>query len=133
MNNIDTIMRMIDWNNSETEQQRGIEMAREVTCLKAFFQPFGPGYNKNVWENCARILYERSDEELEPYISDMLIWLQDLNWPGAETILKRLKEFQRLEMLEVNLKQMVPALTAINDDIWLKNISIVIKSISAGR
>ena len=79
MTDIDRIMYLIDWNRSPAEQQEGIALAREVECIKAFFKPTSPGCSKNVGNNCAAIISERSDEELLPYTTDMFLWLQDLN------------------------------------------------------
>lgn len=121
--NIDRIMELISWDRTESEQQRGIAMARNVSCLKAFCQPIGPDYGKNVWDNCAVILCERSDEELNPYISDMLLWLEDLNWPGAELIQKRLMEFQNIDSLVRYLDHWVPALKKLEKRAWLSFIS----------
>jgi hypothetical protein len=76
MGDIDSIINLIDWDKSDSDQQRGIILAKEVSCLKAFFRPVGPGYGKNVWDNCAVILCARADSELNPYILDMLLWLE---------------------------------------------------------
>ena len=119
MYDIDRILHLIDWNRSLPEQQEGIAMAREVSCIKAFFQPIGPGYSKNVWDNCAAILCERTDEELTPYTLDMLLWLEDLNWPGAEQIQRRLIQFQDVSMLSSYLNSMIPALSFLREDSWL--------------
>ena len=40
-----------------------------------FIQPLTPRHNKNVWENCAAIIAEKSDEELETYLTELLEWL----------------------------------------------------------
>lgn len=55
-----------------------------------FIQPNYLDYNKNIWEDCANILAIKSDEELIPYLIPLFEWLQDLNWPGAQTISNRL-------------------------------------------
>lgn len=123
MNNIDEIMYLLDWKRSELEQQQGIAMARNVSCLKAFFQPIGPGYSKSVWDNCAVILCERSDEELGPYVLDMLLWLEDLNWPGAQLIQDRLCSFHNVSQLSRSLNAMVPALEILEKKSWLSFIS----------
>ena len=123
MNSIDTIMHMLDCNTSIEVQQEGLRMAREVGCIKAFFQPCGPDYHKNVWDNCARVIAEHSDLELIPYIVDMLIWIQDLNWPGAEIILKRLQEFDNVSMLALIINKTVLALSALDDSVWKSNIA----------
>ncbi len=123
MNNIDTIMQLIDWRSSKEDQKKGIDMAKEVKCIKAFFQPSGPGYNKSVWENCAAIICSRSDEELKPYISDMLMWLEDLNWPGAEKVLQRLLSFAEVSVLALTIEHTIPALIAIDETSWLMSIA----------
>lgn len=35
--NIDEIIEMFDWNNSEEVQKKGLELSRGVKCLKVFF------------------------------------------------------------------------------------------------
>ena len=123
MTNIDRIMYLLDWNRSPVEQREGISLAREINCIKAFFQPIGPGYSKSVWENCATIISERPDEELLPYITDMILWIQDLNWPGAVQIQQRLIEFQDVSLLALTLNSIVPALEKLADTNWLMFIS----------
>lgn len=93
MIDIDYIMSLIDWNKSDNEQVDGIKMAEGVENISVFLQPCNKKYNKNVWDNCAKILSKRTDDELSPYLVELLEWLQDLNWPGALVILDRLKVF----------------------------------------
>lgn len=128
MTDIDKIMYLIDWNRSLTEQQEGISLARKVVCIKAFFQPIGPGYSKSVWENCATIICERPDEELFPYITDMILWIEDLNWPGAEQIQQRLAAFQDVSRLALTLNSFVPSLEKLKKTSWLIFISELLKN-----
>lgn len=123
MIDIDRIMYLIDWKRSLAEQQEGILLAREVVCINAFFQPIGPGYSKSVWENCAVIICDRSDEELQPYITDMLLWIEDLNWPGAEKIQQRLIAFQDVSRLASVLDSFVEALEKLGKSSWLQFVS----------
>ena len=76
---IETIFCMLDWNNPIETQELGRLLAKDLTNLDLFCQPFCEKYNKNVWENCAIILSEKRDAELQPYLTKMLEWLQDLN------------------------------------------------------
>ena len=126
MTNIDTIMYLINWNRSPAEQTKGIQMAREVQCIRAFFRPCGPGYSKSVWSNCAIIICERSDDELIPHVFEMLAWLQDLNWPGAYTVLQRLLKFSEVDMLAATIETMIPALEAMTDIPWLMSIANIL-------
>ena len=123
MTDIDRIMYLLDWNRSPVEQREGISLAREVNCIKAFFQPIGPGYSKSVWDNCAAIICERSDEELLPYITDMILWIEDLNWPGAVQIQQRLIAFRDVSLLALTLNSIVPALEKLQETSWLMFIS----------
>lgn len=123
MTNIDRIMYLIDWKRSPAQQQEGIALAREVGCINAFFRPISSEYSKSVWDNCAAIICERSDEELLPYLTDMLLWLEDLNWPGAEQIQQRLIAFQDVSMLASDLDSFVAALEKLEKTSWLIFIS----------
>lgn len=123
MNNIDTILDMLDWNSSPEMQQEGIHMASNVGCLKAFFQPISPYYHKNVWANCAKVVANHSDSELVPYLVDMLLWIEDLNWPGADIILRRLQNFSDIPLLASVINKAVIAIAAVGDSVWLSNIA----------
>lgn len=128
MCDIDLIMYLIDERRSKYEQDRGIAMAQNIKCLKAFFQPFSSQYSKSVWHNCALIICKHTDNELNPYLIDMLLWLQDSNWPGADTILHRLREFQDVKLLSVLINSMVPALVAIDEHSWLESIATLLEN-----
>ena len=52
---------------------------------------FQPIESKSIWENCAKVLISKEDQELNLYLISMFQWLQDMNWPGAELIYERLK------------------------------------------
>jgi hypothetical protein len=120
---ITALMAMLDWNNSEETQQKGIELAKTVQDLNVFLQPLSPSFNKNVWNNCAKILYGKSDYELEPYLVPLLEWLQDLNWPGALLIVKRLSYYgNRLSLATAKEKCLIRA-KAEKDSEWLDNLT----------
>lgn len=90
MYEIEEIYKMLSWENPVEMRLRGIKLAREITDLSLLIMP--PSV-PSVWEQCANILAEKSDNELEPYLENLLEWMQDLNWPGSITIEKRLKAF----------------------------------------
>ena len=98
-------MEMLNQNSAETAQKRGRALAGKMQELHMLIQPEGYG-NKAVWENCALVLVQKSDEELRPYLPELLRWLQDINWPGALTILDRLRAFNG-EFLQEPLKNAV--------------------------
>ena len=128
MINIDEIMKLLHWNNSHEQQTLGLQYAKNVNCIKCFFQPQGKYSGKPVWENCAVVISEKTDEALCPYFMDMLFWLQDLNWPGAEIILRRLIDFKQVEQLAVLMNRIIPVIHSVNDPIWLHVLSQLLQN-----
>ena len=76
---------------------------------------------KSVWENCAIILAQRTDSELEPYLDQIFEWLQDLNWPGAIMIHNRMLDMEE-QMLSKQLARSQKRAQIENDDEWLFNL-----------
>ena len=118
-------MSMLDWNNSSEVQNKGIQIAKGIENIDIFIQPITPLYNKNVWDNCAKILYTKRDDELKPYLISLMEWLQDLNWPGALIILERLKNYQDNTSFLLAMEECVQSALSINDDIWLSNLDLL--------
>lgn len=116
--NIDEIFNLLDWNNSETLQQKGREAARKI---QNFYILIQPGYNKPIWDNCALVISEKSDDELDPHIYRLLEWIKDLNWPGAGIILDRLKEMDTGVLIGWFHCCARDALT-LKDEPWLRNL-----------
>ena len=74
--------------------QKGIDAAKQIKNLFPFMQPIilPPEKSKSVWEPCAKVIAMRSDEELQPFIFQLLQWIADPNWPGALIIYNRLTQ-----------------------------------------
>lgn len=123
--NIDYIMSLIDWNKSINEQIDGIKMAENVENINVFLQPCNKNYNKNVWDNCAKILSKRTDDELSPYLVELLEWLQDLNWPGAYCILDRLQKYADDFSYNSALNTCLKYAQALEDDVWESNLRML--------
>jgi len=77
------------------------------------------------WENAAIVFLMISDEEISPYLIDLLGWLQDLNWPGAEWILARLQRVSS-DLLVKPLESVAKSASDSKEESWLGNISILI-------
>ncbi len=123
MSTIDELLDKLSWNMPADIQSEGVNEAREFYSIKCFFQPCDKKHSKDVWENCANIIASRTDDEIEPYIVDMFLWLEDMNWPGADTIYNRLLMFKNTEALRYHASRVIAALDAIQEYVWLSTIA----------
>ena len=114
---IDEILSMLCWSRPKDEQLHGIELAKDVKCINAFLQP-GPPYGKPVWDNCAVVLSKKSNQELAPYVYPLLVWLQDINWPGAILIYQRLLKFEDIQ-IQYALGRCIFEAKMLKDDEWM--------------
>lgn len=118
VNKIKKIYSMLEFGQRPEIKLEGIRLASKITDLSVLIQPPAP---PSVWEECATILSSKSDDVLEPYLVELLEWLQDLNWPGATTILERLKSFSGKKLADPFMKCFINAKTNDNFEgqIWL--------------
>lgn len=125
MYDINEIYRMLNWKSRYGDQLQGIKAARDLDDLSSLILPCANGESKSMWENCARALYEISDERLESYLPSLLEWLQDLNWPGALIILDRLKIFSGKKLIKPFMERYVYADSLNNEEglMWLDHLS----------
>ena len=123
MFDIDEIMDMIDWNKDIETQKKGIELTKNIKTINAFVLPLHPGCNKNVWKNCAKVLVDKTDKILIPYLIRILEWIEDFNRPGALIIVDRLKKFYDTKMFSFAIKECIKIASETDNQIWLKNLS----------
>ena len=128
MKNIDEIMDMLDWHNSSETQCEGRELAKTVKCINVFLQPGHLEHNKNVWDNCAMILADKSDMELRPYLHELFEWLVDMNWPGAYCIFDRLCQYEDGDWFDYVFELCIKEAKALKNDIWLNNLEELIQT-----
>ncbi len=129
MVDIDYIMDMLDWNNSIDIQEQGIRLAQDVKCINVFLQPNSNTHSKNVWDNCAKILSMRTNEELSPYLIELMEWLQDMNWPGAFCILDILKKMVTDPLFRHSYSICLKYAKAMEDETWESNLTMIEKDI----
>ena len=127
MTNLEKIMSMLDWNMPSYIQSQGRILSNNVESIVPFIQPLDQKYNKNVWENCAIIISERNDLELKPHLTELMEWLQDMNWPGAFCIFDRLKKYQDEKSFQAAIKLCFKKAKKINDKVWQENLNALTK------
>lgn len=112
--NIDDIFGYLSWNNDPEVQSTGIEMAKKVKFLSVLIMPIE---DKSVWENCAKVLASKSDDELDRYFIKLFEWIKDMNWPGADIIYRRLSLVPSQKIMWA-YKYSVSIAEQTHDDIW---------------
>lgn len=96
---IDEILDMLG-SDDEKIQEKGISIGSQVKNLKCFIRPIYGDPPSSTWENCAKIVCKRPDEELRYYIDDLLMWISDMNCPGASQIFERLVRYEDKDFFE---------------------------------
>ncbi len=127
MVDVTEIMDMLDWHMSPEIQSKGISLAKNIETIIPFIQPLTPKHNKNVWENCAVIIAEKSDEKLKPHLVKLLEWLQDMNWPGAFRILYRLQKYSDNNSIRRAINICVEKAKGCNDEVWVDNLYLLLQ------
>ena len=125
---ITEIMDMLDWHMPIEIQSKGVSLAKNIKTIIPFIQPLTPRHNKNVWENCAVIISERSDEELKMHLVELLEWLQDMNWPGAFRILDRLQKYSDDKSIHIAINVCIEKAKNCNDEVWRDNLYLIQKT-----
>lgn len=125
MPEIDFIMGLLDWNRPLKTQETGRNLAKAVENIQVFLQPCNQNYNKNVWDNCAQILTEKTDEELSAYLMELMHWLRDLTWPGAVCILNRLQQYEDTSFFRYALRTCLAYAAALDDCVWTQNLKLL--------
>lgn len=64
MCSINEVFEMLNWNNSEEIQQKGIEEASKIKYISILFQPVE---NKEIWENCAKVIAKKRRNTFDIY------------------------------------------------------------------
>ena len=105
---------MLSWDNDEKIQAQGINEAKKIKNISVLIQPIE---SKSVWENCAKVLASKTDEELKIYLIDLFKWLQDMNWPGADIIYNRLKHMP-IEQIEMAYRFCLSLAEQTEDMVW---------------
>lgn len=122
MKNIQNIYKMLHWKNSPETRLKGILLAKKEKNLSLLIMPQA---HPSVWEACAKILSDKSDEDLEPYLLELFDWLNDVNWPGGHIIFNRLLKFSgaKLQGPFVQCVKQILQRRDEDDDRWLYNLS----------
>ena len=117
----------LDWNLPIDVQEKAISeiASMEDLNLNDLLQPGG----KQYWENAAKVLYKIGYPRIEEIMDGLLIWLQDINWPGAMIVIKILMNVPREVFIPYLEKTAIKALDS-NDETWIDSLSYFLKALN---
>jgi len=97
LNNLDELIGNLSWDMP-------LQIQNEAMCRLADIDDdriqllIQPG-DKSCWGNAARILKNIGYPRNHKVIPDLMAWLQDMNWPGAEIIMEILESIDRKTLI----------------------------------
>ena len=79
-----------------------------------------PFCDKKYWRSFAKILTSRKLENTPEIYKKLLIWLQDINWPGSDIIFNFVVE--NINDFSYSIKETLLEALYNNDDVWIISI-----------
>ena len=83
-----------------------------------------PKQGKAIWRNAALVLAELGPVRIGDELPNVLVWLQDTNWPGASIILHFMASLPN-EILMPALEIAVQRAQIENDEEWLVALGLL--------
>ena len=109
----------LHWGNPDEVQKASINGLLDIPVEDMVF--LTPAHHdvcpKFCWMNSAIVLKMVGFPRLTPILPQLLVWFQDLNWPGARTILDLLKGCDKADLVRA-IEGLVPQIRAENDGMW---------------
>lgn len=114
------ILLNLSWNLPLDIQEKAVaEIASIVDLnLKDLLQPIG----KEYWENAAKVLFRIGYPKIKGEIPGLIIWLEDINWPGSTTVMEILGTIP-ISILIPYLEDAVIEALSTDDEVWIENLS----------
>ncbi|UYZ37905.1 DUF5071 domain-containing protein [Clostridium beijerinckii] len=131
LEDINVLINKLDWNTPIDSQKEAINKLLSIdnNDVGLLIQPMEQKY----WDNSAKVLKKIGYPRNKLAIPGLLEWLQDLNWPGAQTAMETLQKVEVFELLPY-LETAIQKAVEENDDMWimaLKELAINRMSIKA--
>lgn len=119
MNNkeVNILINDLDWNLSEKKIENAINKLVKMDDDKLHLL-LQPRYEKRYWHNAAIVIKRIGYPRIKIIIPGLLEWLQDMNWPGATTVVEILSEIDKDILIHYLEAVLIEAKTT-NDTLWI--------------
>lgn len=116
----------LSWYKDTATQTKAIEYLsnRNELDLEKLVLPIAKSY----WENASIVLCSYCDDKLVEILPELLVWLQDINWPGALRINNRISLIDKSKTMSCILDTMNEAVQ-LNDEMWICSLTKLIDEI----
>ena len=110
----------LDWGLPQEIQIQNIKKV-QISCDEDVRQLIMPYRKQNSWHNCAVILAKLDNVTILRFLPDLLGWVKDLNWPGADVILERINLLP-MEQMQPLCKAAYTLAMNEKDEQWAENL-----------
>jgi len=123
--NIDLLIRNLAFDNNPQDLKNAMSQLVNLKNdeLKMLILP---GVEKKTWDNAALVLKQVGYPRIKSVVFHLLDWLQDVNWPGAYTILDLLSTVDKKFLIH-EIEKKISAESINDDDMWLGGIKMLSK------
>jgi hypothetical protein len=118
---IDNLIEQLSWNGTEERQRHAIDALVELVPHSELYKLMRPGKAKDTWENAAEVIARYNRKFGQKEILGMFEWLQDINWPGASLIFKKLNSMSR-HQISAPLEMAMCQAQRTNDQEWMEQL-----------
>ncbi len=117
----ESLLIKLSWNFTEKEMQNEAisilaDNANDMQ-IKKLIQPI----SKEYWLNASRVIMQINIDRTKELSTELLVWLKDLNWPGALNILNYFEK-NKFEVYKSGYFAAIDLAGKDNDKIWLDNL-----------
>lgn len=118
------IIDRLNWNNDKEDIIAAKKKLDKIPSelLHLIVQPL----SKFHWENSADVIVTIGVERCIPIIGELIIWIQDMNWPGAIKIYNMLKQSEN-PIIDTYIVKSLEIAKKEGDEDWLENINMLIE------
>ncbi|WP_052416753.1 DUF5071 domain-containing protein [Paenibacillus sp. FSL R5-0912] len=90
MEDINILIQKLDWDTPVEGRENAIKKLQYVNDdeLHLLLQPLSKGH----WDGAAEVILNIGYPRVKSILPELLIWIQDLNWPGADKVSRLLRE-----------------------------------------
>lgn len=113
----------LDWNTSE-EAQAATRNAIRSTIGPDLSPLLMQNLQKNQWANAAEIIADIEPPRIMRFAPDLLEWLKDMNWPGADKIFEALLKLEKRDLIPELESAMLRAREQADND-WLESLLLL--------